>query len=58
MRIDRPIREDAPCKDCTDRYQGCHDKCNGYAEWKAKLEKVNEERRKYNQLARIRSKIT
>ena len=58
MRIDGPIRDIPPCKDCTDRYPGCHDKCSGYADWKSKLENVNEERRKYNQLATILSKIT
>lgn len=58
MRLDSPIREKPPCKDCTDRHPGCHDKCNGYADWKAKLEKVNLERKKYNQMATIFSKIT
>ena len=58
MRIDGPIRDISPCKDCHDRYLGCHDKCHGYADWKSKLEKVNEERRKYNQMATIFSKIT
>lgn len=58
MRIDSPIRDTPPCKDCQDRHHGCHDKCHGYAEWKAELEKVNEERRKYNQMTAIFSKIT
>lgn len=58
MRIDSPIRDKPPCKDCQDRHPGCHDKCPGYAEWKSKLEKVNEERKKYNLFAGIRSKIT
>ena len=39
------------CHYCTkDRYPGCHGECNLYYEWKSKLEKVNEERKKYNQL--------
>ena len=58
MRLDSQIRDKPPCKDCTDRDPGCHDKCQGYADWKAKLGKVNEERRKYNQRAAIFSKIT
>ena len=58
IRLDSPIRETPPCKDCTDRHPGCHDKCPRYSEWKANLEKVNEERRKYNQMATIFSKIT
>jgi len=24
----------APCKDCTERYLGCHDYCDKYKEWK------------------------
>lgn len=58
MRLDGPIRDIPPCKDCSDRYPGCHDKCRGYAEWKSNLEKVNDERKKYNWFAGIRSKIT
>lgn len=58
MRLDGPIRDISPCKDCPDRHPGCHDKCPGYAEWKSKLEKVNSERKKYNQMATIFSKIT
>ena len=23
----------APCKDCTDRYPGCHSKCTKYIKW-------------------------
>lgn len=23
-----------PCKDCTERYGGCHAECEKYAEWK------------------------
>ena len=57
IRLDSPIRETPPCKDCQDRHPGCHDKCNGYADWKSKLEKVNDERRKYSQMATIFSKI-
>ena len=58
MRLDSTIRDTPPCKDCQDRHPGCHDKCHRYAEWKSKLEKVNDERRKYNQMATIFSKIT
>ena len=24
----------APCKECTDRYLGCHDRCNTYIDYK------------------------
>lgn len=59
MKFEIPIiREKPPCKDCSDRYPGCHGKCPGYAEWRTYLENINEERRKYNQMAAIFSKIT
>lgn len=41
-------REISPCKDCKDRHPACHGSCDRYKEWKRRLEKVNEERRKYN----------
>ena len=56
--IDSPTREKPPCKDCTDRHEACWGKCEKYKKWKDGLEKVNEERRKYNQRAAIFSKIT
>ncbi len=47
------IRYKPPCKDCYVRHTACHDECRGYAEWKTKLEKVKEERRKYIQMPAI-----
>ena len=29
------MRVDAPCKDCIDRYFGCHGECDGYKAWQA-----------------------
>jgi hypothetical protein len=55
--IDSSTRDQPPCKGCTKRIPGCHDKCDKYAEWKCNLEKLNEERRKYNARAAIFSKI-
>lgn len=41
----------APCKDCTDRVQGCHAKCERYGAWKAERAERRaleaEERAKY-----------
>jgi len=56
--IDSPVRDKPPCKGCTERYEACWGKCEKYKAWKANLEKVNEERKKYNQRAAIFSKIT
>ena len=47
-RPDPNTREIPPCKDCKERYIACHDSCDRYKEWKQRLEKVNEERKKYN----------
>ena len=27
------MREDPPCKGCTDRHPACHGKCEAYKEW-------------------------
>ena len=47
-RPDQATREIPPCKDCKERHPACHDSCDRYKEWKQRLEKVNEERKKYN----------
>ena len=45
---DTVTREISPCKDCKNRHPACHDSCERYNDWKQRLEKVNEERKKYN----------
>lgn len=34
----------APCKNCSDRYAGCHAKCKKYAEYAEKVKKIREKR--------------
>lgn len=34
-----------PCKDCTKRELGCHDRCPEYTQFKLELEEINEKRR-------------
>ena len=34
-----------PCKDCTKRELGCHDRCPEYAQFKVELEEINEKRK-------------
>ena len=41
-------RKFTSCKGCTKRELGCHSHCKDYLEQKAKRDKINEERRKYN----------
>ena len=34
-------KENGPCLYCTDRYVGCHGKCEKYAEWKKRHDDYN-----------------
>lgn len=47
-RPDPVTREMSPCKDCADRHESCWGKCEKYKAWKANLEAVNAERKKYS----------
>ena len=49
MRIDGQIRDNPPCKDCTDRHTACHGSCDRYKEWKLRLDEVNKRRKEYNE---------
>lgn len=46
-RPDPVIREMSPCKDCADRHEACHDKCEKYKAWKSRLDEVNKRRKEY-----------
>ena len=48
MRLDSPIRDNPPCKDCTDRNTACHGSCDRYKEWKLRLDELNKARREYD----------
>ena len=49
IRLDGPIRDKPPCKDCTDRHTACHGSCGRYNEWKLRLDEVNKRRKEYNE---------
>lgn len=36
------------CKNCTDRYIGCHSKCDKYAEFRNEVSKMRKHEREYN----------
>lgn len=38
------MKPQGPCKDCPDRHTACHDECEKYKDFKAKLD---EQRRQY-----------
>lgn len=59
----RPIRDENPCRNCTERFIACSDRCPkdargeyGHKAWKAEVERVKENRRKYLQQCGIRFK--
>lgn len=38
-----------PCRNCTERAQGCHTKCEAYKAWRAEYSEATAElRRRYN----------
>lgn len=41
------VSDIAPCKDCKDRYLGCHDRCPKYLSFKEKVNEVKKKRSKY-----------
>ena len=47
MRLDNPIRDKPPCKDCTDRREACWGKCEKYKAWKSRLDEINKRRKEY-----------
>jgi hypothetical protein len=51
-----PMRDRSPCADCKDRVIGCHGKCVPYAEWRAELERVKNNRKAYIRQRFIRYK--
>lgn len=40
----------APCKGCTMRSVGCHDRCKGYLDWKAENDIALEKKREDNHI--------
>lgn len=37
----------APCKDCPNRHEVCHDSCERYQAFKQEREEINRKRREY-----------
>lgn len=36
------LRNEAPCRACTERYTACHDTCDKYLSWRAELNEAND----------------
>lgn len=54
QRLPGVIRDECPCKDCSERFIACSDKCPkdergeyGYKAWKGKINKVKQAEREY-----------
>ena len=54
QRLPGAIRDDSPCKGCSERFCACSDRCPkdergeyGYKAWKAKIKVVKENRKAY-----------
>lgn len=52
--LSNSLRGVSPCKDCTERFIACQDRCPrdargeyGYKAWKDEIKRVNQERQKY-----------
>lgn len=53
-RLTGAVRGVPPCKECSERFLACHDRCpkdergeSGYKAWKAEIERVKAVREKY-----------
>lgn len=51
-----PLFSKNPCKDCKDRYVGCHGKCDIYQELNRKNKELQKERAKKRELERDNKK--
>lgn len=54
QRMRNAVRDPSPCKDCTERFTACSDRCPkdergeyGYKAWKKIISHVKEEKKKY-----------
>lgn len=42
----------APCKGCTERHAGCHDRCEKYKAWKAECQRLKGQYKEYKRQRR------
>ena len=48
MTWNRERGYNCPCHECPDREVGCHSRCERYAAWRVKLEKIRKAEREYS----------
>lgn len=39
------IRCNPPCRECTERYEACHDRCERFLSWRAELNAIRDTER-------------
>lgn len=61
QKMSNAIRDPSPCRDCTERFIACSDRCPkdargeyGHKAWSKEIARVKNERRKYINRANIR----
>lgn len=45
--------KDSPCKNCGDRFIGCHGKCEKYKAWRAEYDEEIKEQKKQQNIERL-----
>ena len=48
VKFNRVNTSGCPCKDCTERYPACHDKCEKFMEWRKKVDTQRENERQFH----------
>lgn len=43
------VKDNCPCKDCTDRQLGCHDTCDAYTQYSKERRRIRAEQAAQNQ---------
>lgn len=46
MKVNKKIKDKAPCLHCPDRFPGCHGKCERYIKWREPYLAIREARLK------------
>lgn len=55
MEFNRSDPFDCPCRDCAERSVGCHGECEGYLEWRKKVQAQHSAQRAYSESKRTKS---
>ena len=63
QRMRNATRDPSPCRDCTERFTACSDKCPkeargeyGYDSWVAEIKRIKNNRRIYIRMQNVRKK--